>query len=210
MKGYARFDFEDAWSRYLPPTPTEASQASHPSHSVDPSHENPREHWDVTDVTDVTDRSGEGGPSRHTAVNERHNGAPVACVRVAEDETDVVARRGTYTPLSSHSSHEGAIQNGDGRESCAQHPNAGHWRFAASDFWMCLGCYPCSAEDASGVEVEPSRPSVEGSDGTSPPEASPDAPSAHGAPVHNGHEPLATPEEEALLERATRLIGGDL
>ena len=183
MKGYARFDFEDARARYLPPTPTKGSHPSHPSHDADPSHENPREHWDVTDVTD---KSGEGGLSRHTAVNERHNGA---------------------------ASHEGALQNGDGRESCAQHPNAGRWRFAASDFWMCEGCYPRS-EGASGVVVEsasgggPAQTSAGWAE--RPPEVPPDAPSPHLGPELNGHEPLATPEEEALLERATRLIGGDL
>jgi Protein of unknown function (DUF3631) len=50
VKGYAKNDLADVFSRYLP----DASQASHPSQDPESGAENPHSQADVTDVTDVT------------------------------------------------------------------------------------------------------------------------------------------------------------
>ena len=55
-RGYVRADFQDAWTRNLPPSPEKPQQVQHPQHATDPQHENAREYSDVADVADVAGR----------------------------------------------------------------------------------------------------------------------------------------------------------
>jgi hypothetical protein len=71
-KGYSRSALEDAWARYLAPSPESPPQAPQAPQALDPPHEKPREHRDVADVADVADIRGMGDRERN---NNRHHAA---------------------------------------------------------------------------------------------------------------------------------------
>ena len=125
-KGYNRVAFEDAWARYLPPSPESPPQAPQAPHANDPSHKTPREHWDVADVADVADIPGRGASQRHVAPNHRHNGAPAAAVR---DAGEAIGLTDDCTNPIAHATHH------------RSHPDTGRT--------VCGVCHPPAATLAS-------------------------------------------------------------
>jgi hypothetical protein len=70
-RGYAREDCEDAWSRYLRPSPERPPQAQQPQQATDPPHTSPRKHGDVADVADVAP-SADVGPRKPVCAYPAH------------------------------------------------------------------------------------------------------------------------------------------
>ena len=125
-KGYNRVAFEDAWARYLSPSPESPPQAPQAPHTNDPPRKTPHEHWDVADVADVADIPGMGESHRHIAPNRRHNGAPAAAVR---DAGEAIGLTDDCTNPIAHATHH------------RSHPDTGRT--------VCGFCHPLAATLAS-------------------------------------------------------------